>query len=70
MAVLTRQQAVLVPAQRDAPALAPLLPIQRDRRSRRKEPARRLTALAVAFGGALLLWFAVIAAVVTLGSKL
>jgi len=71
MAVMVRQRpAVLVPAQRDAPALAPLLPIQRDRRSRRKAPARRVRALAIAFAAAMLLWLVVIGAVVAVSSHL
>lgn len=71
MAVTVGQRtAVLVPAQRDAPPLAPLLPIQRDRRSRRRAPVRRLRALAIAFAAALLLWLVVIGTVVAASSHL
>jgi len=71
MAVMVRQRpAVLVPAQRDAPALAPLLPIQRDRRSRRTAPVRRLRPVVIAFVAALLLWLVVIGAVVAVSSRL
>lgn len=71
MAVTVRQRtAVLVPAQRDAPALAPLLPIQRDRRSRRQTPVRRLRALAITLAAALLIWLAVLGGVVAASSRL
>lgn len=71
MAVTVRQRtAVLVPAQRDAPALAPLLPIQRDRRSRRQTPVRRLRALAITLAAALLIWLAVLGGVVAVSSRL
>jgi hypothetical protein len=63
--------ALPLPAARGAcPALAPLLPIQRNRRARQAVPARRLTSLAVAFGVSLLMWLAIIAAVVALGGAL
>ena len=75
-----RQQTVLIPMQRDALPLAPLLPIQRDRRSafpgpgfpglRSPVPVPRLTKLVVAFGFSFFLWLAVIAGVVGLASAL
>ena len=49
MAVTSRQQPVLIPMQRGAPPIAPLLPIQRDRRSVSPVPVRRMTKLAVTF---------------------
>jgi hypothetical protein len=71
MAVTVGQRtAVLVPAQRDAPALAPLLPIQRDRRSRRQTPVRRLRALAITLAAAMLIWLAVLGGVVAVSSRL
>ena len=70
MAVTTRQVPVLIPAQRGAPPIAPLLPIQRDRRSISPVPVRRMTKLAVAFGVAFFLWLAVIAGVAALAHAL
>jgi hypothetical protein len=66
MAVTSRQQTVLIPVQRDALPLAPLLPIQRDRRSVSPVPVRRLTKLVVAFGVSFFLWLFVIAGVAAL----
>ena len=70
MAVTTRQQTVLIPVQRDAPPLAPLLPIQRDRRSVSPVPVRRVTTLGVAFGVSLFLWLTVVAGVAALAHAL
>ena len=70
MAVTTRQQPVLIPIQRGAPPIAPLLPIQRDRRSVSPVPVRRMTKLAVAFGVSLFLWLAVVAGVAALARAL
>ena len=70
MAVTSRQQPVLIPMQRGAPPIAPLLPIQRDRRSVSPVPVRRLTKLAVTFAVAFFLWLAVIAGVAALASAL
>ena len=70
MAVATRQQPVLIPVQRSAPPIAPLLPIQRDRRSISPVPVPRLTKLAVTCGVAFFLWLAVIAGVAALAHAL
>jgi hypothetical protein len=70
MAVTTRQQPVLIPVQRGAPPIAPLLPIQRDRRSASPLPVRRMTKLAVALGVAFFLWLTVIAGIAALARAL
>jgi hypothetical protein len=71
MAVLSSPpQQVLVPVQRSTQPLAPLLPIQRDRRGAAAAPVRRLTALAVAIGAALMLWLVIVGGVLTLGRTL
>lgn len=70
MAVTSRQAPVLIPMQRGAPPIAPLLPIQRDRRSISPVPARRMTKLAVALGVAFFMWLAVIAGVAALAHAL
>jgi hypothetical protein len=61
---------LLLPASADPSRIAPLLPIQRDRRSRQAAPVRRMTRLAVALGSSVLVWLAIVAAVVTLGHTL
>jgi len=74
MAVTSRQQTVLIPMQRDALPLAPLLPIQRDRRSISPVPVRRIsklgTKLGIAFGVSLFLWLTVVAGVAALAHAL
>jgi len=70
MAVTSRQQTVLIPMQRDALPLAPLLPIQRDRRSISPVPVRRMTKLGVTLGVSLLLWLTVVAGVAALAHAL
>ena len=75
MAVTSRQQPVLIPVQRSAPPIAPLLPIQRERRPvswcrASPVPVPRLTKLAVTCGVAFFLWLAVIAGVATLARAL
>jgi hypothetical protein len=71
MAVLSRPAPqVLIPVQREAQPLAPLLPIQRDRRGPAAAPVRRVRALAVAVGASVLLWLAVVGGVLTLGRAL
>lgn len=66
------QQPLLVPAAAGGPAIAPLLPIHRDRRSRRarRGSSRRLTVLAVAFGVSLLMWVVIIGGVLALAHTL
>jgi hypothetical protein len=65
---------LLLPAGPAGPAdvarIAPLLPIQRDRRSRRAAPVRGITGLAVAMGTSVLVWLAIVGAVVALGHTL
>jgi hypothetical protein len=73
MPVLTRSRdayrnAVLIPAQRGAPPIAPLLPIQR--RTLRPAPARRCLKFAVTGVFSMFLWLVVVAAVAVLGSTL
>jgi hypothetical protein len=70
MAARSRQQPVLIPVQRSAAPIAPLLPIQRDRRSVSPVPVRRMTKLVVAFGVSFFCWLAVIAAVAALAHAL
>jgi hypothetical protein len=63
---------LLLPAESGTPSIAPLLPIQRDRKGRRvrRGSSRRLAVLAVALGMALAVWVAIIGAVVTLAPRL
>jgi hypothetical protein len=62
---------LLLPARpADAARIAPLLPIQRDRRSRQAAPVRRLARVAVAVGTSALLWLAITGAVLALGHTL